>query len=212
MTREPLPLRGFRQRRCDGCRLPPELCVCGQLPLIDNQFRVHIVVHFREWNKSTNTARIAARMLRSCRVLIRGGPSPTLGRDVDRELALIPPASALLLYPRDDATALDQVPPSPLIDTLIVPDGTWSQTRRLVRRHAAFQHVQAVHLGAPTTEYRLRRGVHPGTCCTLEAIAAALGVLESPALTLQMMQALQLWQHRTLQVRGLLSRVTPAAI
>jgi DTW domain-containing protein YfiP len=59
--------------------------------------------------------------------------------------------------------------------TLVVPDGTWRQARR-IRRKLALPCV-TLPPGAPT-EYALRSDAHEGGLATLEAIARALVLLD----------------------------------
>jgi DTW domain-containing protein YfiP len=157
-------------------------------------------VHFQELRKSSNTARIAERVLGNCRLLVRGGPSPELGRDVASELDRAGLETAALLFPAEHARELREWS-GPQPEQLIVPDGTWSQARRLARRYPVLQTLPALRLPEVSSVYRLRRGSAPGQLCTSEAIATALHLLgeEGPARAL--MQVLFEWQARALAAR-----------
>jgi DTW domain-containing protein len=206
--------RGYRTDRCVGCGLVPEGCACELLPRIDNRTRVTLVVHYRELQKPSNTGRIAERMLNNSRLLVRGSPEAEDGVDVERVLEEIDPARAVLLFPLAGARPLEEVlerdgAPS----EIVVPDGTWSQTRRIVRRHPSLQRLRAVSVAAPTN-YLLRRGVVPGFCCTVEAISAALRALDGAAVAEPLDQGFERWQRAALTVRGRLCLVqdTPAVL
>ena len=55
---------------------------------------------------------------------------------------------------------------------LLVPDGTWSQTRRMAIRDPVLLHATHVRLPAgPESVYLLRKPPLPGHLCTLEAVA-----------------------------------------
>lgn len=192
--------RGYRTERCGSCGLTNQWCVCAELPRVQNAVAVDIVVHWRELRKPTNTARIAHRMLSSCRILVRGGPEPGAGRDVAGSLAAHPVNRTLLLYPSDDAEALGEARELQRPQTLIVPDGTWAQTRRLIRRQELGR-FRAVRLPAVQSQYALRRGVQPGVVCTLEAIAAALDAFEVAGTGDALRAGFQLWQQRALAIR-----------
>lgn len=160
-------------------------------------------MHFLEEPKPTNTAQLAVQALSSGRLVLRGAPglefhAPTLLEQV--------PARAYLLHPTPDAIPLDETSaarlPRPL--HLVVPDGTWGQTRRLVRREAALRALPALSLPAPPSgrRYPLRRVQPDDGVCTLEAIARALGLLESPELERQLLALLAVAVERALLGRG----------
>jgi DTW domain-containing protein YfiP len=108
----------------------------------------------------------------------------------------------LLLFPREDACPLEMVRDGAEAVELVVPDGTWAQTRRLVRRHTALQRLRAVTVPEGTTRYLLRRNVEPGLSCTLEAIAAALERLEGGDVAAGLLRGFEEWQRAILALRG----------
>lgn len=172
------------------------------LPRIDNATRVTLVVHFRELRKPSNTGRIAGRMLNNSRLLVRGSPENEDGRDVESVLEGLDPERAVLLFPQPGARPLEELLASDGAPSeLVVPDGTWSQTRRVVRRHATLQRLRAVTVRAPSN-YLLRRGVVSGLCCTVEAISAALRVLDGEAVAEPLDRGFEAWQRAALAVRG----------
>jgi DTW domain-containing protein YfiP len=156
---------------------------------------VVVVMHRREAITSTNTGRLAARVLEGARVRVRGAV------DAEHEPPL-PPGRRLALFPREGARVLG---PEDAEDGLVlfVPDGTWGQARRLVTRDADVRLAEAVALPpvAPT-RYALRRNRREGTVSTLEAIAAALGVLEGPEVEAALADVLDLFVARSLRARS----------
>lgn len=193
--------RGYRTERCHGCGLPVVLCICAELPCVRVRLRTTFIVHFREWRKPTNTARVAQRMLSQSRVLLRGGPTPEAGRDAEQAIESIPPANAVLLFPSPESLPIATLGQPAQLE-LVVPDGTWSQTRRLVRRHPVLQRMPHVRLSERDTVYRLRRGATPGLLCTLEAVAWALAALEPACDYMQLLSGFGRWQDRALSYRG----------
>lgn len=189
------PMRTRRVARCEGCHLPSALCLCAELPRLAVKTRVLVVMHRREAITSSNTGRLAVAVLEGARVRIRGalddGPRPPLPSG--RRLALFPREGARVLGPQDAA--------EPIV--LIVPDGTWGQARRLLYRDADLCSAEPVALPpvAPS-RYPLRRNRREGTVSTLEAIAAALGVLEGPAIELALLAVLDRFVERTLRARA----------
>lgn len=193
----PRPMRSRRTPRCDACRLPLSLCVCAELPRIEVRTRVVVVMHRREAITSTNTGRLAAAVLGGARMRVRGaldGP-PEEPLPAGRKLALFPREGARVLGPDDAPRAGDDL-------VLFVPDGTWGQARRLVTRDADVRLAECVTLPevAPT-RYALRRNRREGTVSTLEAIAAALGVLEGPAVQGALLDVFDRFVERSLRAR-----------
>lgn len=196
--------RGYRAPRCEGCGLLPESCICAELPATPSTVSTAFIVHFREWRKPTNTAKLAALLLgANSRVLLRGGPSPALGQRAEEQLADLDRELGLVLYPSDDAVPLSELVARDGRErwahaTLIVPDGTWSQSRRVVRRTPSLLGHLHVKLDAQVSRYRLRRGTEVGLLCTLEAVGYALAVLD-PAFNLtSYLRSFEEWQNRAL--------------
>jgi DTW domain-containing protein YfiP len=188
-------MRSRRTARCPGCWLPLALCLCAELPRLAVRTRVVVMMHRREAVTSSNTGRIAARVLEGSSVRVRGGdraidPEPLPG---GRRLVLFPAAEARLLTPEDGAG--DGV-------VLLVPDGTWAQARRLLRRDAMFEGAEIVTLPpAGPSRYGLRRHAREGSVCTLEAIGRALGVLEGEAIEAQLAEVLDRFVARSQRAR-----------
>jgi DTW domain-containing protein YfiP len=146
--------------------------MCALLPEPRFATRVHValVLHADEVKKPTNTGRLAVECLANARVIVHDASTIA---EAFPPRALAPDTA--LLFPSDDAVPLDAIDALSL-RTLVVADGTWRQARKIARD---LDHLPRVVLtGAPPTEYRLRAERRPGGLSTLEAIAAALDVLE----------------------------------
>jgi DTW domain-containing protein YfiP len=146
---------------------------------------VVVVMHRNEVSKSTNTARLAVRMLPNSEVRVRGALPPDT-----RPLAT---GRAAVLFPEPGAPSVSELA-SEQAFTLVVPDGSWSQARKLVRRDPSLAALPIVSLSAPEpTQYSLRRNGREGGLCTLEAIALALGALEGPGVEEALLGAFDLF-------------------
>lgn len=172
--------RGYRLARCSGCRAPLESCFCAELVEVDCKIRVLVILHALEQFRPTNTGRYATQILRGSELRIRGARSDE-GVPLPLHLDDLDPTDrgTLLLHPGPQAELLDarfQRPVGPL--RLVVPDGTWTQTRQMLRREPRLRALRQVALprGKPSV-YALRRGVTPDGLCTLEAIARCLRAL-----------------------------------
>jgi DTW domain-containing protein len=198
--------RAATARRCPQCRMVQQLCICALLPRIETRTRVVVVVHHEEAQKPTNTGLLAARCLASSRVVVTGVrdqpiTSSPLGDD---------DAPAALLFPSDDATPLTS---SSRIHTLVVPDGTWRQARKMRSRVPGLDALPCVTLAPPEagqvepTAYRLRTERREGGLATLEAIARALAILEQAThdandVERELLDIFRVMVDRTLWLRG----------
>jgi len=133
-------------------------------------------MHAAERDKNSSTARLLELTLDRCNIFLVGRPEapfkglPEVEPNVER-LLLFPDASAPELTPEYRKTLKDKI-------ELIVPDGTWQQAKRIFQRNESLYSLKRVRIPSAKTEYRLRRNVHPGTLCTAEAVAYALGTLD----------------------------------
>ena len=98
------------------------------------------------------------------------------------------PASGqpILLYPRtDDVPASHMRTASTLEPTqvrLVVLDGTWRKSRRMLHEHPLLQALPRLALDAPPpSRYRIRHAYRPDQLSTLEATCHALAQLENDA-------------------------------
>lgn len=201
--------------RCPRCRLHLTVCLCDSLPTLPTQTRVVLLLHQLEANKTTNTGRFALRCLPNSELALRGrdataprarpGDPPAASTDPARADAPPPwltrAARPVLLFPHPEAHPLHTFVGTPV--TLIVPDGTWSQAVRARKRIPGLAAVPCAAL--PThfvSTYRLRHDARPGHLSTLEAIARALGILESPAAEEALLTVHRRAVERTLWTKG----------
>jgi len=190
--------------RCPGCEIRRPLCFCSLIPKIALQTRVMILMHTCEEVLTTNTARLAAKALINSEVRIHG-------RRDERMITsdfIHPERTSLLLYPSpisveltpEFVTKID----SPV--HLIVPDANWRQTTKFVRHDPSLKGIQHVRLPpGPPSEYLLRTQRDVRHVCTLEAIARAIGILESPTAQASLETLMRILVERTLWSRGRLA-------
>jgi len=155
--------------------------------------RVVVVMHRNERLKSSNTGRLARRVLDGAQLIVRGMPGasdpPVMG------------GKRLVLFPGSHAEELAPSHGGPNV-VLLVPDGSWSQARKLVQRDPIFTGATPVCLpDPPPSRYLLRRHVRESTVCTFEAIARAMGILESTTIEEEMLAIFDLFQARVLIAR-----------
>ena len=193
--------RSKRAPRCGACRMHCELCLCAELPRLELLTRVVLIMHHRELSKTTATGPLALLALAGARLCVHGEQGTPLDLRAEHE----PARRVMLLFPREDAKLLT---PELLAQdrrpvTLLVPDGNWRQASRAARRIPGMAEAECVVLApGPPTRYRLRHEPKPGGLATFEAIARALGVLESAAAQQQLEALFDRMVSATLSTRA----------
>jgi DTW domain-containing protein YfiP len=153
--------------RCLRCRL--RQCLCHEIPRVQTRTEIVIVRHAAERTKPSNTAHLATLALPRSQLVEYGVLQAQL--DQTRLVA----GNTWVLFPDGE----EAPPATPPPQRLIVLDGTWSQARRMRQRIAALRGLPLLRLPAPAApRLRLRRPHHPAGMSTLEAIAAAIALLE----------------------------------
>ena len=193
--------RSKRTERCQRCRMHENLCVCSVIPRFDLPTRLVLIMHHREYVKTTATGPLALEVLSNSELRIHGYQNQPL----DLNDLNVPERRVLLLYPGDEIPILskDFLRDDPRPVTLVVPDGNWRQASRMGRRLPGVEHAEMVRLPAgPPSEWGIRRENHEEGLATFEAIARAMGIIESPAVQGGMEDLFRLMVERTLGTRG----------
>jgi DTW domain-containing protein YfiP len=174
-------------------------CFCAEITRIETRTRVSILIHAKELKRTTNTGRLATLALTNSSLLVRGL------RDQEIDAAHLVDASEyepVLFFPSEDAVELA---PSSRPVHLIVPDGNWRQASKVNTRYPEFDGIRRVKISAVNTAtHFLRKETTPEGMATLQAIAEALGILESRAVRDQLMTVYNLKLMRTLKARGVI--------
>jgi DTW domain-containing protein len=193
--------RILAEHRCSGCEIRKSLCFCDRIPHLPLQTRLVVLMHTSEEVLTSNTARLVAKALPNHEIRIRGRinqPLSTAGlvQEGRRSLLLFPSSHAAELNADFVARLTEPV-------TLVVPDGSWVGTRKFVRRDPVFADMTHVKLPpGPPSQYRLRAQSDPRSLCTLEAVARAVGLLESRDVQIRLEALLCVMVERTLWSRG----------
>jgi len=141
------------------------------IPALDSRTRLLILQHPSEAGHALNTARLAALGLRNAQLKI----AERFEEDVDAD------RPSYLLFPGKGALPVSSLADAGSSLRLIVPDGTWRKARKLLHVNPWLAALPRVELPAGlTSRYRLRKAPMPGALSTIEAIVAALDILESP--------------------------------
>jgi len=178
--------------RCPRCAFPPELCLCPEIPRLEVPVRFLVLRHASERERLSNTARWAALALPGTEIREHGLPGATD--------ALAPPAAegAVVLFPSPHPS-----PPPPVAPRLVVvPDGTWSQARRMMQRVPALRTLPRLALPGPPAGRRLRRPHRDDGMSTLEAMAGALAALGERAAADRLLAVHAAAVERVLRLKG----------
>jgi tRNA pseudouridine65 synthase len=165
---------------CQRCRVPEASCFCSELKPVTLETHLALVSHSREMKKTTATGPLALALLNNSRLYIHGLRHEPLNLthlhdEGRRVLVLFPDEDAPILSP-----ALREKDSRPI--TLVVPDGNWRQASRIPLRVPGLQNAELVALPpGNASQWGLRRETRPGGLATFEAIARAIGILESAA-------------------------------
>jgi DTW domain-containing protein YfiP len=185
--------------RCQRCLILEAHCVCELVGAPQpSEPQVLIVRHHWEAFKSTGTARLAGLALSNLRIVDMVAENPAPVRALLAELE-----GAWLLYPGAAPTRAGK--PSPPPHTLVVLDGTWRQTGKMLRRLPELSRLPRFSLGpAPDAEQRdrLREPPRQGARSTLESIADALAELDSAECGARLLALHQQFVARTRLSRG----------
>ncbi len=169
--------------RCAVCLRPQAACICRWITPVRHDVEVLILQHPLEVQHPKGSARLLHLSLPGSRLLT--------GEVFDlREWQ--PPGDTrhnLLLYPDLPSDRGAGLPPPPaaaperLRDPsqlrLIVLDGTWRKSRRMLHLNPSLQQLPRLSLqDLPGSNYRIRRAHRPDQLSTLEAVCAALAQLE----------------------------------
>jgi DTW domain-containing protein YfiP len=171
------------QRRpvCLRCARPLRTCLCAWVRPTANAVAVRLWQHPDEVGHAKGSASLLSLSLSRCALHV----SPPDQLDMPLPPVWLAPGAALL-YPVDSADGSLAVPDASAVTSLIVLDGTWRQSRQMLRAQPALSRLQRVAvpdalLHTHGQRYRVRKAQRAGQLSTLEAVVLALGHIEQDA-------------------------------
>jgi len=152
---------------CPRCERPASTCLCATLPPpLAVRTELLVLQHPAEAGHAKNTTAFLALGLKPAARLLRGEVF---------DPALAGPGTALLYPGEGEASAPARV------DRLILLDGSWRQSRRLLAANPWLAALPRLALPQTSGRYALRRAHRPGQLSTLESGLHALALLEGGA-------------------------------
>lgn len=191
--------------KCQECKQVKKLCVCNVIDHIDTDTRVIVFMHYREFNKSSNTGRLVKCSLNNSEVHLVGLKDKPLDiSDLDndkyRKIFLFPRKNAKVITP--EILEIDKRPVM-----LIIPDGNWNQASHMYTRIACRNNIECVKLPpGPPVEYKIRDNIFPERLSTFEAITRAMGIIEGKHVEDELDILFKTMVTRFLFVRGRVKR------
>lgn len=187
--------------RCLKCHMRRVLCICDLAVQLELKTKIIVLLHKRESSRPTNTGRLLKLAIPNVEVRIRGDKDLPM----NSEGLVLPDRENLLFYPSGKAVELSQE----FLETitkpinLIVPDGSWRQAAKVMKRESVLKDVTHVKLPVgPIPKHRLRKESKPGGLSTFEAVARALGFIEDPSVQKNLEDFFKILAERTLWSRA----------
>jgi DTW domain-containing protein YfiP len=207
---------------CTTCLRPQSTCICHWITPTAHAVEVVVLQHPLEVHNAKGSARLLHLSLPHSQLL-----TGEVFTQHAMQALLAGPRQAVLLYPDTPVTSDKSItsvsralPPellhSPSQLRLIVLDGTWRKSRKMLHLNPLLQRIPRLSLrDLPASHYLIRKAHRPDQLSTLEATCAALTQLEGNAHQFQPLLAAfdgfvaqQLAHH---QMRGCYSVSPPPA-
>ena len=202
-----MPHDSPRRATCPRCLRPQSACICPWIRPTAHQAEVLILQNPLEVHEAKGTARLLHLSLARSRLVtgeqfdpielqaLLTGPFESLKAGTAQASATGAPRQAVLLYPdmpQDRALGLPAPPAlaalapgdrqNPAGLRLVVLDGTWRKSRKMLHLNPLLQQLPRLALQQlPASRYRIRKARQLHQLSTLEACCAALAQLENGA-------------------------------
>ena len=174
-----------RRSTCSTCLRPQRACICRWITPVENTVEVLILQHPLETGEAKGSARLLHLSLDRSRIEIGETFSETalqalLHSPFEDGTDGPPSATArqpVLLYPTDENTApaTDAILQDPERIRLVVLDGTWRKTRKMLHLNPQLQVLPRLPLfDPPPSHYLIRKAHRADQLSTLEATCHAL--------------------------------------
>ena len=178
---------GARRSHCNGCTRPLNACICGWVTPVATGVELLVLQHPMEAAHAKGSARLLHMSVPGSR-LVKGERFDPCELDT---MLYGGGRRPVLLYPDPQDERAPGVPaPAPFGARLAAPaslrlvvlDGTWRKSRKMLHLNPLLQQLPRLPLTAmPASHYLIRKAHAPDQLSTLEATCYALGQLEGDA-------------------------------
>ena len=214
-----MPIDRPKRALCPRCLRPQSACLCAWIRPTAHPTEVLILQHPMEVQEAKGTARLLHLSLARSRLVTGEQFAPAeLQALLSGPFEPLEPASAVapqavLLYPdMPQDRALGWPAPRALTPgdlhnpaglRLVVLDGTWRKSRKMLHLNPLLQHLPRLALAQlPASRYRIRKARQLHQLSTLEACCAALAQLQNDAEPFEpLLAAFDGWVAQLLQAR-----------
>jgi DTW domain-containing protein YfiP len=175
---------------CDRCRRPQRTCICQWITPITHATEVLILQHPLEVGHAKGSAHLLHLNLPNSRVVV----GEAFDEQVLHQLLYAPfidsatkqTIQPVLLYPAENARAAGANNDASSVTRLVVLDGTWRKSRKMLYLNPLLQQLPRMPLrNPPASRYTIRKAHEADQLSTYEAACHALMQLEANPMTLQ---------------------------
>lgn len=171
-----------RRSQCPRCTRPLAACICRWIAPIDTRVHLLILQHPMETANAKGSARLL-HLSAAGSVLLHG---ERFEPDQLREQLYAGGRTPLLLYPDTPdmpaAPMASALPAEPAALRLVILDGTWRKSRKMLHQNPLLQTLARLPLKQmPASNYLIRKAHAPDQLSTLEAACHALAQLDAGA-------------------------------
>lgn len=164
------------QTHCLDCGIAYKWCCCSQISSKESNVKVVLLLHENEPSRPTSTSKIILKTLPNAENYIwkrNEFPSTLIEQinDKDTDAWLLFPADRPELKARQQAINIDHQRNT----LIIVPDGTWKEVRKIVRKSPWLADLPLLAFDPQTpSRYDLRRNPDLDHLCTAETVIELL--------------------------------------
>lgn len=169
---------------CPICLIHKEICICNIIEKISLKTRITLISYKKELMRITNTGRLVSLCLNNQKIIIKNDinniykPEDIISNDYTN----------LILYPEASQELNSEfIKKLSFPINLIVPDGTWRQTKKIFRSEKLLHTYKRVFLPQTNPADRfLRKPQKEYYFSTFDAISRALGIIENEEVSIKL--------------------------
>ncbi|MFT7558139.1 MAG: DTW domain-containing protein YfiP [Flavobacteriales bacterium] len=159
-----------KRAHCRICLCPEARCICTLSKAMNNRTRLIIWQHPSEHSHPKGTAQLLQLCLKNSEIVCGEVLSPCA-------LGLEELATVALLYPETPSSPQKTLKPN--INTLILLDGTWRKSRKILHLNPWINDLTRYILKPETSNYRIRKAESEEQLSSFEAGAIAISQLDN---------------------------------